>query len=76
VDIALGDLSTSLSGVADNEFKRIQIDAATKAGKKTFDSEAFMKKERIAFLSCDLYSDIHCELEKQNKVAQIANLDV
>ena len=50
-----------------------------------------MKKERIAFLSkkharikemvsgikqCDLYSDIHCELEKQNKVAQIANLDV
>ena len=29
-----------------------------------------------AFRQCDLYSDIHCELEKQNKVAQIANLDV
>ena len=51
MDIALGDLSTSLSGVADNEFKRIQIDAATKAGKESFDEEKYMKKEREEFLS-------------------------
>jgi hypothetical protein len=49
--IAIKDLALAYQGIADNKFLLIQIDAATKEGKKTFDSETFMKKAREDFLS-------------------------
>jgi hypothetical protein len=80
-DSAIKELLNAYFGIADNKFRKIQIDAAIKSKKKSFDSESFMKKEKIAFLDKEYrrIRDIIVKADsylKEEKVAQSPKKDV
>lgn len=43
----------------DNRFRKMQVDAAIKAGKKSFDCEAYMKKKRVEFVEIETAKTNH-----------------